>query len=653
VKKLIILPILAVLVICGIVTVVEYHPHINRSQTASPLKPHRRPILIPGVQEPEEMRVEPFPIHILSAPEQMLWLKGNDSGKRDGSLAVLNRVLAKYPNYSDGYVMRLGLLCDSHDHAAILSDINSALKYISSSQAGKDSLGSLLSMRAKVKHDNGDDAGAMEDLDEAIHANLTNATNFVNSGSMNPGKSASSCTWTEPDMDALLQRFPTDYRAYLFRGLYYSRFTISIQDSLKPALENFRKSSEMNPGSALPHFFSADMLRLVSSLSAIWAEYLKKLSDVPQFRQNVYDKSHEEQVRRQQIPSVGDLCKLVKRYRGSLNDMSSFHDDLNRVCLKELNAALTLDPSLPPALCDRAEVYFELKQFQQAIPDYNKILTLNPTDAGAYNDRALAKMQLGQSYDAISDFDKAIENKERELQKSSSYENRADAYMKTQQWDHAIRDLTTAISLETGGVVLAMNIKQFRALYPEYTIATDEAVAHKLNQTFFPSLKYEDFSKDFLKEGIYKDFFPSTIIPEIYLKRSNAYLKAGNWRRAAIDFRRAVNGFPNYATAIDRWREADAQKNGHIYVDMQTIDYTHADAIKLWIKRAHDSNKASSPYFLQQYELNCSARTIHTVSVVNYDSLGNVIGSRESDKWESVVPDTLGETLLNGICKQD
>src|SRR6266700_3039862 len=38
--------------------------------------------------------------------------------------------------------------------------------------------------------------------------------------------------------------------------------------------------------------------------------------------------------------------------------------------------------------------------------------------------------------------------------------------MKTRQWDLAIRDLSTAISLQVGGSVLLMNVDQFRAIYP-------------------------------------------------------------------------------------------------------------------------------------------------------------------------------------------
>ena len=325
---------------------------------------------------------------------------------------------------------------------------------------------------------------------------------------------------------------------------------------------------------------------------------------------------------------------------------------LNQTILDELNKALVIDHNLLPALVDRAEVYFEPKQFEQAMPDYNKILALDPTKAAAYNDRGLARMQLGDIYAAISDFSEAIQRKKRQLQDSASQENRADAYMKTRQWELAIRDLTAAISLNTGGVSLLMNIDQFRALYPEYKAASDESVTRKLNETFFPNLKYEDYAKGFLHDNVARGFETSTVIPEIYLKRSDAYLRAGNWHRAAVEFRRAINGFPEYAKVVDRWRAIDSQEKTHTYIDMKTLDDSHTDSIKLWIKQARGAPDTASPYSLQQYELNC-ARQIRTLSFANYDASGNLGGSREGGKWESVIPETLGETLLNGICRSD
>jgi tetratricopeptide (TPR) repeat protein len=492
--------------------------------------------------------------------------------------------------------MRLSSLCEGNDRKAILSDVKNALKFIKNSRTGEDSLISLLSMRAKIEHLDGNDDAAVADLDGAIHANLDQAEEFVNSGGVAPEQKASLCTWTAPDMDALVQRFPLDYRAYLFRGLYYGFFVEWDEGSLKPSIENLVRASEIKSSSALPQFFMAHI--------------------------------RNRPIKRLGLPDA-------QRQR------------LNELVLNELTAALAIDSGLLAALRDRAETYFELKKYKQAIVDYDRIISLDPADAGAYNDRGLAKMQLGRTYEAISDFSDAIRNKKRQLQESSSYENRADAYIKTQQWELAIEDLTTAISLQTGGIVLLSNIKQFRGLYPEYKAAPDDAVARKLNQTFYPNIKYEDFAKGFLHHN---EAQVSTIIPDLYLKRSEAYVKAGNWRKAAVEFRRAIDGFPSYADAADRWQQIGPQRDSHVYVDMKTLNEARSDSATLWIKQTRGTEGDDKPHSVEQYELNCGSRQIRRLSAASYDASGNVIGSHEGGDWATVVPDSLGETLLDGMC---
>jgi tetratricopeptide (TPR) repeat protein len=593
---------LALLLALVAVLVFRYRPHAQHAQSGV-AETHPEPILIPGVTEPEEMRVEPFPKVVPTEPERMLGdamkeTRGNSDP--NALLPALNRILAKHPDYGDGYVMRLASLCSGKDHAAILSDINNAIKYNTSSENATDTQASMLSMRAKLEHDGGDDTAAMRDLDAAVHANLADATRFTNSGANAPEKPAAACTWTEADMDQLKQRFPNEYRSFLFAGLYYGFFSAWNDTSLKPAMDNLDKAAELNPNSALPHFIKAHVMQ--------HALFLK-----------------------------------------SLNWSDAQRAELNQHLLGELTKALTLDPSLLPAVSDRVEVYFSLKQFQQAIPDYDKAIALDPKDSGAYNDRGLAKMELGNTYDAISDFGDAIRLKPRELQKSDSYESRADAYLKTEQWALAIRDLTTAISLQTGGVSFLMNINQFRALYPEYKPASDEAVASKLNQTFFPNLKYEDFAKSFLHDNVEKGFFSSSTLPDLYIKCSDAYLKADDWRSAAVDFRRTENGFERLAMA-DRWRPVGIRQNSQLYIDMQTFDDSTSTSMKLWTKQIAGAADSSGPYSLNQYELNCTTRQLRTVSFASYSASGNLLASRGDGKWESSIPDTLGETLLDDMC---
>jgi len=582
----------------------RYLLHPRRNEPSPTNIVHRDPILIPGVQEPEEMRVEPFPAALPTPPEHMLAAAmqevGNNS-KPEALLPALDRILKKYPDYSDGYTMRLAALCSGNDLKAILFNLNSALRYINNSRVGKDSRNGLLSMRAKIEHTQGEDSEALKDIESAVHADLADSPQFVNSGAVAPEMNASACTWTESDMDALVQRFPNDYRSYEFRGLYYAFFAMWHEPSLKSAVDNLRRAIEINGNDPSLHFLIA----------------------------NTFNRAFS-----------------IKRY--GLSDID--RKKLDETILDELNTALALDPNLLPALGQRAQAYFDLKQFAQAVPDYDKIVALDPKNGGAYNDRGLAKVELSNLYGAISDFGKALENKGRLLQQTSTLENRADAYMKTHQWGLATRDLTNAISLQVGGVSLLMNIKQFRALYPEYKTASNDAIARKINQTFYPNMKYEDFSKGFLDET--REFWTSTTIPDLYIKRADAYFKENDWSGASTEFRRALNGFPKNSDSFERWRELEVENSPrrHLYLDLKTFDSRDSNSVKVWTKQTQ-SVAEDGPFIVQRYEMNCSLQQLRTVSIASYSATGTLRSSREGGEWESVIPDTLGERLVRGACQ--
>src|SRR5262249_12383076 len=161
-------------------------------------------------------RVPPFPTSnvVLTPADRMLGEAIKVKNDVYAMLPAINRVIAAYPEYAPAYVMRLAALCEGNDKDAILSDINNALKFSESSQAFgeslKQSFGSLYGMRAKIEYLKGDYIGAISDLDKAVHADLTKPTDFVNSGAVDPEQTASACTWTQPDVDGLVERFPGD-----------------------------------------------------------------------------------------------------------------------------------------------------------------------------------------------------------------------------------------------------------------------------------------------------------------------------------------------------------------------------------------------------------------------------------------------------------
>lgn len=567
----------------------------------------RAPILIPNVQEPEEMRVAPLPMHNveLTLADRMLEeaIRDNKSDAH-AMLPAINRIIASYPEYAPAYVMRLRALCEGSDKDAILSDISNGLKFSASperfSETLKQSAGSLYGMRAKIEYLEGDYNGALRDLEGAVHADLTKPTDFVYTEGVEPEQTASLCTWTEPAIDALVQRFPEDYRSHLFRGLYFAFFVSFDLKWLKPAMEELNKAGELNPKSALPSFFTAQLFR-----------------DPLVFLQEANELGRDDAAR----------------------------EMVDRKVLGYYDQALSIDPNLIPALKGRAAIHIDLKQYWKAIDDYDKIISVDPENWINYQDRGLAKMSFAP-YEAISDFTAAINIEKRELLKSGSYEARADAYVQTRQWDLAIKDLTAAISLQVGSIAMLGNVRQFRDIYPEYSAASDEAIGRKLNQTFYPDMKYEDLSQQFLTGRP----LASTTIPELYLKRSDAYLHEKNWSRASTDFRRAAKGFPDYAPTMDRWRQFSQAYDANSYIDMQTFDDARSGSVKLWIKQANGERDAPGPYKAFRFELNCGAEQIRTLAWAEYDVSGTLVRSGQGGRWGSIWPDTLGETLAHGAC---
>jgi tetratricopeptide (TPR) repeat protein len=273
---------------------------------------------------------------------------------------------------------------------------------------------------------------------------------------------------------------------------------------------------------------------------------------------------------------------LVRRAGMSREKLNEYH----KAQLDQLTSALEIDPNFPPALLHRALTYGELGEYGLKIQDMDryKSLTQNVKDKNfAYSARSTANMGLGKTAQAISDLTKAIELRPRKLLETWDYEDRADAYAKEGEWDKAVEDLTTAISLQVGGKLILSDIREFRALYPEYAAASDEMIAHKLHGTFFPALKYKDFAKSFLHDAKCKGcLVPSATLSPLYEKRSDAYWRGGYWRKAALDYHRASKG----GASVDRWREAGRR-------EAATCTWTWRPSISTAIPQSFGSRKLS------------------------------------------------------------
>ena len=220
-------------------------------------------------------------------------------------------------------------------------------------------------------------------------------------------------------------------------------------------------------------------------------------------------------------------------------------DEVHRSAVRSLTTSIALDPKFGPAYALRAIAFTKLKEYRQAVRDYDKVLELTPEPEAAriaYNDRGLAKVSLGEYQSAVQDFTKSIAIGCKES--CGSYENRADAYTKLHDYPKATEDISAAIRQYLSSAVFLMNIDQFRRIYSEYDAVPDDVLCERLRALFFPAMKYADFAKQFLIEA--KEF-KSTVLPDLYLKRGDAYAAMKQTRKANIEYDRVSHGFPESA----------------------------------------------------------------------------------------------------------
>jgi tetratricopeptide (TPR) repeat protein len=565
--------------------------------------------VIPGIVEPLELRGEAQGLVEPSELERRLadaLPKSNDSHELKRSMEAVNAIIQEYPNSIQALSTRLTLSCqiDSTDAPISATDIDELIRLQrSAASENKEpvllSEPELLTMKAKVEYDTGNHKKAVEDLYAAISLDVHNADNVLNSGAVGPENKSEPCAWYKPDLDQLVKDYPSDYRVYLFRGLQYAAFARfdSTGKYLQPAIADYDRAAVLNPRSPLPPYFSGRLY--LSNLAVLFGT----------------------------DPKTAD-----KRAKA----------------LAAYNKAVQIDPHFTEGYFDRAELYLDLKEYKHAIHNFDIVVEANPKVEGACHDRGVAKLQLNDFYGAISDFSCALDNKLADPK--LAYENRADAYVKVGDYENATKDYTQAIKIEFGQELFLMNIVQVKKLYPEYKNVSDDVLCRKLHAMFFRNMKYEDFAKQLTDVNMKKGDFDSFLLPDLFVKRADAYLKSGDYRRAIADYRRTAGGFAYGRKTLDRWHLI-SKGSQELYIDSETAELDNPSSPKFWLKLVDTKPTVKGAYTVEQWAVDCQLKKVEIFSFIKYDAKGNVLASNDSPTgWESTAPDSLGEQLYTGMC---
>ena len=439
-------------------------------------------------------------------------LESKDPSVLATTLREITSFIQQDPTDTDFFFMRATVSCEiaGSNKEAILRDIDTSIKlWKPNENSAFDSLGDHYAVKAKVEFLLGRYADALNDLDAGMRIDYGRAEQMFNNGNVKPDEpTAIPCMWSQADVNKLAELFPKDYRASLYAGLYRLEFSrYSLDTDYQPILKSFQYAAELNPSSAVPPYFNAypyiygGIGGLMSNANA------KCLDDV--------------------VPRTKPCLEL---------------DEIHRTGVRYLTKAIAADPTFEPAYALRAAAHLKLRENRQAVRDYTKALDLDPKD-NLYGDRASAESELKEYQAAILDYSKRI-SRGCEDSMCGAYEYRADVYLKLHDYPHAISDLGHAIKNFLAGTIYGFNIDQFRRVYPEYDDVADDVLCEKLRALFNPQMSYADYSKQFL---INAKEFDDFVLPELFLKRGDAYADMGDIAKANREYDRVSAGFPKWA----------------------------------------------------------------------------------------------------------
>jgi tetratricopeptide (TPR) repeat protein len=397
------------------------------------------------------------------------------------------------------------------------TDPQTVIQYVNNAIGGEGD--DALALRARMYLKEGERSKALTDLEKIM---ADDEGRSLVGGDADPRKESAPCGWGIADIDAL----GSDPRTLAAKGLYLSSFipyNAEAKGTVKESdIRDLYARSAASWHSPIPHYLSVTLEGFGSEHSMNGARCIR--------------------------PIVG-------RDTEGMRVCAKYDDDI-RQTIRELTMALVIDPTFAPALSRRASAFLDLAQtsyadrrpsrnlFELAIKDYSAALAAGGRNKHTlYCDQAIALASIGRYQDATVSYIEGIKQAKDGVEDSPFvYQQLAGVYTKLGRFKDAADVLTQAIRSTSGSgiehVIFFGGMKAFRTLYPEYDLLPDEILAEAVRRRFepqFPQSWDADFSS---KEGMSKGKIPSTILPDLYVKRGDAYMKAGRRDDALADYRR-------------------------------------------------------------------------------------------------------------------
>ena len=402
---------------------------------------------------------------------------------------------------------------DGYDPQAVISYISKAFDNGDNAISNRNA---LIALRARMHLKTGDLAKALNDLEKILADGDGRA---LVDGGVDPRRDTSPCGWSIADFNAL----GDDPRALSAKSLYLSAF-IGYGAEKRGTVK------------------VSDVRDMISRAAKSWRSPIPYLLDVSL---DGFGSEHSMNgagcIRAVDAPRVVSTCRK--------------YDEGNQQAIRKLTTALVIEPTFGPALAQRADKHLQLAQayyadgkpsrhiFELAISDFTAAISAESTDKHTlYCDRSLALASIGEYIKAASGYVQGMKYAKNGIEDSPFvYEQLALLYMKLEKFTEAAGILTQGIANTAGGmraVIFGGGMRAFRTLYQEYELLPDEILAEAVRRRFEPQLP-QTWDADFISKGGWFDGkLSSSILPELYILRGDAYMKAGRRAEALADYRR-------------------------------------------------------------------------------------------------------------------
>ncbi|MCP4255757.1 MAG: tetratricopeptide repeat protein, partial [Candidatus Scalindua sp.] len=268
-------------------------------------------------------------------------------------------------------------------------------------------ISNILLNRSKIRRENGDHKGALDDCDKSVLLNSKNPGAYCNRGVIHEKMGMFSDAIKNYDVAISLNR--------KYASAYYNRGSLfGIVGRYSKAIKDFNEAIAISPGFTLFYLNRAIAFKKIGKIDEAVLDYEKIIEIDPNYAQAYCNRGVAFAEIGRFDDAMSDLNKAIELdpyLSDAYFSRAIFFADNNKPkkAIEDFGKCISLTPDKIFTYYLRGKMYKAVGELDKAIQDFNKAIIMRPSMAGLYIDRGVLLLQTGQFDEAITDFDKSLE----------------------------------------------------------------------------------------------------------------------------------------------------------------------------------------------------------------------------------------------------